>query len=607
MRRVSFSKKKFPENFSKTFPIYFTEFLRKRDEMTKKLIKKPVRVSKRFLNEGFLRAGQISFDFSKNALMNGAYGEGNLPSSPNPSALEKRNLRGAMVLRALLDYTGDVKRVASISEDLAAEIIGGEQLNSATFAGDNTTFADVKKGSALYSVKMRGQYTTDNRFSDVKISTIKQVLENRGNEVELGVILIDVKDIKNGFNFIHFEPKKYTESLVLVEENGKKYWQYNNTDILDTGRRSLPSGNRLRSKEDIALFFGTPTVTRYQVAKADQIDESLKIMYPAANPSPTFNNFLEKLVTADISDIIKSYPFFGEGLGAARGRSISFIKQSAQFVEDDETGKKREMVYRTSALFSSARDIMALIDKLPSNAKSQEIEDVTDMVKELNKSLTTKIARLRHFNPQTVAGGRIGSPPPRRGSSLDNLLTVQPRGGRMRLGEHLEESIQEKFFNELNMFKKNINTLLLIEKKNRRRSKCIPARRRIASGGKAGSYADPRTGGKQAYAALKQSKPPGSKGGWTKKKCICCHKCPNDRSAPNGFVCTNPSHLYWGTKADNTYDQNRGNGWAARNKNEMEGDALGKKAFARELMVSEEKLRIMINKILLEDDGSVIE
>ena len=553
--------------------------------MTKKLIKKPVRVSKRFLNEGFLRAGQISFDFSKNALMNGAYGEGNLPSSPNPSALEKRNLRGAMVLRALLDYTGDVKRVASISEDLAAEIIGGEQLNSATFAGDNTTFADVKKGSALYSVKMRGQYTTDNRFSDVKISTIKQVLENRGNEVELGVILIDVKDIKNGFNFIHFEPKKYTESLVLVEENGKKYWQYNNTDILDTGRRSLPSGNRLRSKEDIALFFGTPTVTRYQVAKADQIDESLKIMYPAANPSPTFNNFLEKLVTADISDIIKSYPFFGEGLGAARGRSISFIKQSAQFVEDDETGKKREMVYHTSALLSSARDIMALIDGLPSEAdKSQEIEVVTDMIKNLNKSLATKIAELR-----------------------DETMLNEGLDGRMRLGEHLEESIQEKFFNELNMFKKNINTLLLIEKKNRRRSKCIPARRRIASGGKAGSYADPRTGGKQAYAALKQSKPPGSKGGWTKKKCICCHKCPNDRSAPNGFVCTNPSHLYWGTKADNTYDQNRGNGWAARNKNEMEGDALGKKAFARELMVSEEKLRIMINKILLEDDGSVIE
>lgn len=153
---------------------------------------------------------------------------------------------------------------------------------------------------------------------------------------------------------------------------------------------------------------------------------------------------------------------------------------------------------------------------------------------------------------------------------------------------------------------KNAESLVkfLVEKKKTRkkwrRSKCTPARRRINSGGKAGSYADPRTGGKQAYAALKKAKPPGSKGGWTKKKCICCHKCPNDRSAPNGFVCTNPSHLYWGTKADNTYDQNRGNGWAARN-NKNEGDPKGEKAFAYEIMISESKIRSLIEKILKED------
>jgi len=99
---------------------------------------------------------------------------------------------------------------------------------------------------------------------------------------------------------------------------------------------------------------------------------------------------------------------------------------------------------------------------------------------------------------------------------------------------------------------------------------CIPVRRKISSGGKEGSYADARTGGKQAYLALKKSKPPGSAGGWTKKNCICCHKCKNDRSAPNGFVCMNPAHLYWGSKADNTYDQNRGNGWAAENKKSLE-------------------------------------
>ena len=138
----------------------------------------------------------------------------------------------------------------------------------------------------------------------------------------------------------------------------------------------------------------------------------------------------------------------------------------------------------------------------------------------------------------------------------------------------------------------------LSEKSKKLKNGCIPARRRIASGGKAGSYADQRTGGKQAYAALKAAKPLGSKGGWTKKNCICCHKCPNDRSAPNGYVCTNPAHLYWGSKADNTYDQNRGNGWASKNvKSEMSAD---EKAFSAEIMVSESSLNLLISKIIKE-------
>ena len=92
---------------------------------------------------------------------------------------------------------------------------------------------------------------------------------------------------------------------------------------------------------------------------------------------------------------------------------------------------------------------------------------------------------------------------------------------------------------------------------------CIPARRKISSGGKAGSYADARTGGKQAHIALMKSKPPGTEKGHF-KGAVCCHTCPNDRSAPNGYVCTNPSHLYWGTKGDNTTDQHHGNGAAKR-------------------------------------------
>lgn len=34
-----------------------------------------------------------------------------------------------------------------------------------------------------------------------------------------------------------------------------------------------------------------------------------------------------------------------------------------------------------------------------------------------------------------------------------------------------------------------------------------------------------------------------------------CHTCKNDSSAPNGFVCINPHHLYFGTKSENEQDK----------------------------------------------------
>jgi len=132
------------------------------------------------------------------------------------------------------------------------------------------------------------------------------------------------------------------------------------------------------------------------------------------------------------------------------------------------------------------------------------------------------------------------------------------------------------FMNSLSNVDKDIQESIvkecrLIMESKKLKNGCMPARRKISSGGKAGTYADARTGGKQAYAALKKSKPQGSKGGWTKSKNICCHKCPNDRSAPNGYVCTNPSHLYWGTKGDNTTDQWHGNG-SAQNEEKLRSD-----------------------------------
>ncbi len=122
---------------------------------------------------------------------------------------------------------------------------------------------------------------------------------------------------------------------------------------------------------------------------------------------------------------------------------------------------------------------------------------------------------------------------------------------------NVNKSVQESLIKECQSIIEN----------RRLKNGCMPARRKISSGGKAGTYADKRTGGKQAHAALMKRKPPGTKGGYF-KGAVCCHKCDNDRSAPNGYVCINPAHLCWGTKGDNTTDQHHGNGTACRTNEE---------------------------------------
>lgn len=39
------------------------------------------------------------------------------------------------------------------------------------------------------------------------------------------------------------------------------------------------------------------------------------------------------------------------------------------------------------------------------------------------------------------------------------------------------------------------------------------------------------------------------------RKIHTCHLCKNDSSAPNGFVCVNPEHLYFGTISENNLDK----------------------------------------------------
>ncbi len=181
---------------------------------------------------------------------------------------------------------------------------------------------------------------------------------------------------------------------------------------------------------------------------------------------------------------------------------------------------------------------------------------------------TPAYIRAHRIDAPTVAG--VGSAADRRQYLLQRFRYQLRYLDNTQLNDTIE------FMTNLSNVDRDIQESIIKECRSIMESKrlkngCIPARRKISSGGKAGTYADPRTGGKQAYAALKKAKPPGSKGGWTKKKNICCHKCPNDRSAPNGYVCTNPSHLYWGTKGDNTTDQWHGNG-SAQNEEKLRSD-----------------------------------
>tara|TARA_Y100000592_G_scaffold97170_1_gene167277 strand:+ start:17 stop:520 length:504 start_codon:yes stop_codon:yes gene_type:complete len=42
-----------------------------------------------------------------------------------------------------------------------------------------------------------------------------------------------------------------------------------------------------------------------------------------------------------------------------------------------------------------------------------------------------------------------------------------------------------------------------------------------------------------------------------KIKVEACHLCPNNSTAPNGFICENPKHLYFGTVKENNNDKSK--------------------------------------------------
>ena len=86
-------------------------------------------------------------------------------------------------------------------------------------------------------------------------------------------------------------------------------------------------------------------------------------------------------------------------------------------------------------------------------------------------------------------------------------------------------------------------------------SDCVPVvRKRDTAYGKAGEYTKPGLGMGKAKETLTEYHNIESFNG-NVHKVNTCHLCKNDSSAPNGFVCKNPAHLYFGTVYENHMDK----------------------------------------------------
>ena len=86
-------------------------------------------------------------------------------------------------------------------------------------------------------------------------------------------------------------------------------------------------------------------------------------------------------------------------------------------------------------------------------------------------------------------------------------------------------------------------------------SDCIPVVNQINhKNGKKGEYSKPRQGCSKAKKALMKHHKLESFNG-NNEKVHTCHLCKNDSSAPNGFVCKNPEHLYFGSVSENMMDK----------------------------------------------------
>jgi hypothetical protein len=578
---------------------YYKELLKENKNVIKEGARTPVRVSKRFLNE-------------------------ELRSTTDGKTTKIEALIDRLILSNKKSITGD------IGEDIAVEFLKNEGAQNANDSlSDDFPFADVIVGNetseylGFYSVKATSSITTSSALNNSPVDmkkadsmlnspAVQELLRKRiargKKEVILGVFSITAKDKpkdpSGGFdNQPWYVLITYDRTIIPTPE------QFNHFYI------SYGLGTMFEKKmynKDATTGPVLKTVKGKVISNISDLNSTWR-NYRAQKPLPRraayYDNALQNFLNRNHQNFMCSASL-----------KMCNTKLDCKIAEDGGIEFKinndyKKNIFQNSGLGKTYYSLTAWKTDfgqkiiIPLGYESTNIivkeYDSPVSIRNLTDNATSSNAMLNSGEEEEFLMSSDKEQRARYFKSLNNLLNSELDNADLsKIVSYARELAKSKNPELKRKIVGEIKKIILERKKRKKRSKCRPARRRIASGGKAGSYADPRTGGKQAYAALKKAKPPGSRGGWTKKKCICCHKCPNDRSAPNGFVCTNPSHLYWGTKADNTYDQNRGNGWAARNKNKNEGDPKGEKAFSHEIMVSEDKIRDAIKKIILEDAQS---
>lgn len=396
------------------------------------------------LQEEMIKAGQIRFNLDVDKLANKGYSGKALPSGPNPTAAQMSALRGAMILRAVIESTANTKDIitnvatssliASIGESIAAALLGGVQFNSSWLGGDNAVFADVKVGDTFWSVKLQAKGKVSNpgrsaaSLPKTKLASLYQATQVYGTNKFGSMILVFEE---GGIKIFKTSSKIFKEED--FKENGKSLTYY------DPATNSAYNNTELTSPSALRTVFGDVEEIQYEVASEDEIIKSLMSFDPGGpmmgssswetmnfdnQAIDTYENFrlneiedMRRLQTTSTgprrfeiayrgtaeswqqfkkiigspnisaSEIIKLFPFFGKGLGAASQRSDRFISSAGKFMSgEDASGSRRNFVYKSSRLFELMSQVMDSYAENPmTDAQLNTIIDKIDaLVNDLN-------------------------------------------------------------------------------------------------------------------------------------------------------------------------------------------------------------------------------